>query len=227
MPIQMTYIDVQQHAAARAIADDDLCASCKHCAFCPGDKSICTLMLDGSDCHGTIDEDGYVYECPSFDMIDHQDALCQENWVDPVSILVESEILSGGAQHVLLSYMEAVLENLIPDFNGEQSRCLAKWTTLQVFNGKQINIPLYPESQMLTFVLDHKDFTISLRTLSVIALTIIAQQDMLAPEMLNETGVSEDEFNHILRVITLSAHFIEQGPLVSLTAAILETEAAD
>lgn len=221
---KITYAEIQKHNASRSVNDSELCASCRHCAYCPGDKSICQLILDGSDSPGISDEEGYVYECASFDMIDIQNAPYQENWVDPVSVLAESAINPHGPQQLLQSYVSAILENLLPGFDEYQAQSQARWTTVQIFNGKEIHLPLYPETQTFSFVLGHQNFVISLRTLSIMALTIISQQDILTPEILMEIGVNEDEFDNTLRVITLSAHFIEQEALVQLTTTILGEE---
>ena len=42
----------------RSISDDDLCASCKHCFYLPGEESGCMKEWPGK-----FNEDGYCIEC--------------------------------------------------------------------------------------------------------------------------------------------------------------------
>lgn len=44
------------------ISDDDLCATCKHCQYKPGELSSCDVSYPG-----LVDPDGYVQECDQFD----------------------------------------------------------------------------------------------------------------------------------------------------------------
>lgn len=44
----------------KSISDDDLCSSCKHCKYQPGELSSCELGWPGKE-----DEDGYVQSCAS------------------------------------------------------------------------------------------------------------------------------------------------------------------
>lgn len=48
-----------------SISDDDLCASCKHLAYFPGEHSTCTEA--GNDWPATFNEDGYSVECPKYE----------------------------------------------------------------------------------------------------------------------------------------------------------------
>ncbi|MDT8992780.1 hypothetical protein RQP54_18045 [Curvibacter sp. APW13] len=47
---------------AKSISDDDLCATCSHCTYRPGELSSCALNWPGFE-----NSDGYVEECPSAD----------------------------------------------------------------------------------------------------------------------------------------------------------------
>lgn len=45
----------------KSISDDDLCATCRHCHYLPGEMSSCTQSFPGLE-----DDDGYVQECSAF-----------------------------------------------------------------------------------------------------------------------------------------------------------------
>lgn len=45
----------------KSISDDDLCASCVHCRYQPGEMSSCIQSFPGLE-----DDDGYVQECDAF-----------------------------------------------------------------------------------------------------------------------------------------------------------------
>lgn len=45
----------------KSISDDDLCASCRHCPYSPGELSGCSQGWPG-----LVDGDGYIQECGSF-----------------------------------------------------------------------------------------------------------------------------------------------------------------
>lgn len=45
----------------KSISDDDLCAGCSNCDYCPGELSGCKL-----DWPGLEDRDGYVQQCVKF-----------------------------------------------------------------------------------------------------------------------------------------------------------------
>lgn len=48
----------------KSISDDDLCATCSHCQYRPGEMSECN-----KDWPGLENSDGYVQECSLFDPI--------------------------------------------------------------------------------------------------------------------------------------------------------------
>lgn len=47
----------------KSISDDDLCATCRNCAYEPGEFSGCRLNWPGLE-----DADGYVQKCTHFDV---------------------------------------------------------------------------------------------------------------------------------------------------------------
>lgn len=75
-----TAIEVQEHPAARSISDDDQCAECTHCAYAPGDLSLCKIQAEDADYQspGVSNEDGYVVSCERFEQI----AASGDNWVE-------------------------------------------------------------------------------------------------------------------------------------------------
>ncbi|KGH30823.1 hypothetical protein [Comamonas testosteroni] len=52
-----------QTSGVKSISDDDLCASCGHCNYCPGDMSSCSKGWPGYQ-----DKDGYVKVCFASDV---------------------------------------------------------------------------------------------------------------------------------------------------------------
>lgn len=50
---------------SRSISDDDLCAWCSHLLYCPGELSLCRLILPEGHWPSLCDEDGYAQSCPS------------------------------------------------------------------------------------------------------------------------------------------------------------------
>lgn len=51
---------------SRSISDDDLCASCEHLDYRPGETSICMNLNFMPDWVNQSDEDGYVKSCPEY-----------------------------------------------------------------------------------------------------------------------------------------------------------------
>lgn len=77
--IQISRIEIQEHPMALSIGDDDLCASCSHCAYAPGDLSLCKKQYSGESTEfpGIKDEEDTVDICELFSK-----AAPESNWVE-------------------------------------------------------------------------------------------------------------------------------------------------
>lgn len=69
---------IQNDPIAFSISDDDLCASCRHCAYVPGELSLCKLQrFDAQKVFvGNKDENGYVISCNEYTKLKKG----QSNW---------------------------------------------------------------------------------------------------------------------------------------------------
>lgn len=54
---------VSASGGLKSISDDDLCATCAHCQYRPGEYSGCTKNWPGKE-----DADGYVQQCTEFEV---------------------------------------------------------------------------------------------------------------------------------------------------------------
>ncbi len=52
---------ITHSSGVKSISDDDLCATCSHCDYKPGEMSGCREGWPGEQ-----DRDDYVLKCPSF-----------------------------------------------------------------------------------------------------------------------------------------------------------------
>lgn len=77
--LKMSYDEVQDSPIAFSVSDNDLCATCQHCAYAPGDMSLCKLQLadPDQDFPGQLDEGDEVVSCEKFIPIHFQ----QDNWL--------------------------------------------------------------------------------------------------------------------------------------------------
>lgn len=55
-----------------SISDNDICSTCKFCAYNPGKESSCAL-----DWPTEPDIDGEIRDCPEYKKIDHP----EQNWI--------------------------------------------------------------------------------------------------------------------------------------------------
>lgn len=71
----MTVIDIREIAPGdpqnilfgRSVSDDDLCSSCQHLDYRPGDLSACLLAGCGrDDWPSVLDGNGYSVACPCY-----------------------------------------------------------------------------------------------------------------------------------------------------------------
>lgn len=75
----ITFQFIQESPIAFSVSDNDICASCRHCAYAPGDLSLCKVQLDDVN-HafpGEQDGGGEIVRCAQFVEVDLQ----EENWV--------------------------------------------------------------------------------------------------------------------------------------------------
>ncbi len=63
---ELTAIEIQELPAALSISDDDLCATCTHLAYCPGDNSVCKLAINQSQWPAKFNDDNYSISCDSY-----------------------------------------------------------------------------------------------------------------------------------------------------------------
>ncbi|MCG9576077.1 hypothetical protein L1D14_07470 [Vibrio tubiashii] len=60
---EYTYQEVQNHPYSKSIADDDCCATCKHCLYAPGDLSLCKINVLEHEFPGQLDDGDVVVNC--------------------------------------------------------------------------------------------------------------------------------------------------------------------
>lgn len=60
----MTLAPISFSADVKSISDDDLCAECRNCGYCPGEMSGCSKNWPGLE-----DENGYVRDCSQFEHV--------------------------------------------------------------------------------------------------------------------------------------------------------------
>lgn len=65
--------DIDIIARSRSISDDDLCASCVHLDYRPGETSICVHPTFKPDWVKQSDENGYVQTCEAYTELTKED----------------------------------------------------------------------------------------------------------------------------------------------------------